>query len=558
MRSTAQALIVFTLLLPVALYYWLWDYYALNIPKWDDHALKAFLIQAAQADSASAFWQSVLAQHNEHRIGLTRLFAWLDYAVFERLNYRHLMFGGNLLLVSLLPLLGMLLAKHKKPLFALLPIPFLWLTLSHWENMYWGMAAIQNFGVVVLAIWTFYALVQQERGWFVLALVLGAVTAYTSGNGLVVWPIAAFVLLLNKAWKRALVWSAAGVLLFVVYFSDYVKPEGLPKTPVGFLSYVKGFFYFLGSAAEVMPLKSVYTPTLILGILLFLVSASIVVGACIRMIRNRYEQPIQRQLDGFVLAVLLFVLATSLVVVLSRASFGIEGLLTSRYKIYSITLLVITYVYVVIPIRGSFLSPYVSGMVLLSGAFCVFSYHYHLVDAFNLRKFLVTNAFNWSHDPTAPASKADTLVAQTPFFYSKWEDRLSAIRGKTHVQNPAFERTVKEDIRLIKKKDGYEAVSLFFKSQLLQDSGVYLLLSSTKRDYLLPAIRYRNPSRKEILLEQKYFKAGFTIPIPFGEIAQGSYGITYLYQEGPTLHHFASNDSLEIPRFTAQSIQTNW
>jgi hypothetical protein len=118
------------LLLPVAIYFTVWDYYAINIPKWDDHALKNFIAEYAQAGNWQGKIQALFKQHNEHRIALTRLFAWIDYAIFGHLNYRHLMTAGNILLLAAIPLWYDLLKKNKKPLFALVPIPFLWMTLA--------------------------------------------------------------------------------------------------------------------------------------------------------------------------------------------------------------------------------------------------------------------------------------------------------------------------------------------------------------------------------------------------------------------------------------------
>jgi hypothetical protein len=37
------------LLLPVLIYFTVWNYYAINIPKWDDHALKTFILEYAHA-----------------------------------------------------------------------------------------------------------------------------------------------------------------------------------------------------------------------------------------------------------------------------------------------------------------------------------------------------------------------------------------------------------------------------------------------------------------------------------------------------------------------------
>ena len=199
------------LLLPVAIYFTVWDYYAINIPKWDDHALKNFIAEYAQADNWKQKILALFRQHNEHRIALTRLFAWIDYAIFGHLNYRHLMTAGNILLLAAIPLWYDLLKKNKKPLFALVPIPFLWMTLAFWENMYWGMSAVQNFGVVTLVLWTLYLVINPKVLPFSVAILLSVVTVLTSGNGLMVLPLGAVLLFMGGNRKRFAMWTIISI-----------------------------------------------------------------------------------------------------------------------------------------------------------------------------------------------------------------------------------------------------------------------------------------------------------------------------------------------------------
>jgi hypothetical protein len=221
-KRALTIIISLILLIPVLVYFTVWDYYAINIPKWDDHALKKFILDYAQADGWKEKIIALFKQHNEHRIALTRLFSWIDYAITGHLNFRHLMTAGNLLLLAVVPLWYELLKKNKKPLFALVPVPFLWMTLAFWENMYWGMSAVQNFGVVTLTLWTLYLCINPRVVPFVIALFLSVATVLTSGNGLLVLPLGALLLFLTQNRKRFALWiivSAAGdFLLFLLVY----------------------------------------------------------------------------------------------------------------------------------------------------------------------------------------------------------------------------------------------------------------------------------------------------------------------------------------------------
>ncbi|GAB2772631.1 hypothetical protein GCM10027275_14440 [Rhabdobacter roseus] len=564
MTQRALTLLVgLTLLLPLVIYFWVWNYYAVNVPKWDDHALKAFLVEYLQAPNWQAKWAALFRQHNEHRIVLTRLLAWWDYALMGSLNFRHLMLAGNLLLVGVIGLWWVLLHRNQKPFYTLLPVPFLWLTLAHWENMYWGMSAVQNFGVVSLLVWTLYLVVSRRLVFFLLALPLAGLTLLTSGNGLLVLPIGALLLLLSKEGKRLVAWLVTSGLYAYLYFSTYQKPAYNPESKATFGALLKGYMAFLGSFAEAFPVKDHLGWSVGLGTVLFLVALSIALTTAFRLLRNRYDQDFSRATDLFCLGTLLFILGTAVIVVNGRAGFGLEVLLTSRYKPYSFLLLLIAYLYIVIPIRGSFLSPYVSGIVLLNAMYSVFSYHYHLVDAFNFRKFQTTNQFNWTYPdkelkPQTDTSLAGNLVAKTPLLYDQWVPLLRAAHRQSFAGNTNGMLQLWESTTFTPQKDALLVSQSTFNSQRLQDSGVYVVLSSRQRYYIYPTYRRRNTNRKQLFLHQQYFAPGYQVEIPHSELEPGRYAVGLAWQQGSRTGVYFSKDSITSVATPQKSIRTNW
>src|SRR5205823_6463260 len=140
-----------------------------------------------------------------------RLITWLDFSLFGKLNYRHLMVVGNLSLVGLLAIFGLVfgrtLSLDNKNLVSqysfsltdcliyLPPVAFLLLNLSQWENMFWGMAALQNFTVVLWIVGAIYVLSFTQNLPFALLMAIAA--TLTSGNGILIWPIG-FVILFHQ------------------------------------------------------------------------------------------------------------------------------------------------------------------------------------------------------------------------------------------------------------------------------------------------------------------------------------------------------------------------
>jgi hypothetical protein len=565
-KGALKLIICLFILIPIVLYFLVWDYYAINIPKWDDHPLKGFIIEYANAQGWEAKLTVLIKQHNEHRIALTRLITWIDYRIFGSINYRHLMLAGNVLLLGIIPLWYILLSNNKKPLFALLPVPFLWLSLAQWENMYWGMASIQNFGVVTLTLWTIYLSVNARPMLFALSLPLAIITIFTSPNGIFVLPIGALLIFLTGNRQRLALWVLASGASVFYFFNGYVRTPFNPETDPSIFQFLKGYMAFLGSFAESFPVLDHFGVCVFIGSILFLVAVSVASTTLFRIMRNKYAGKAEKNTDLFCLGTILFILGTALIVVYRREGFGMEGLIASKYKIYSILLLITAYLYVVIPIRGSFLSPYITAIVALSITFNVFSYHFHLVDANTLRKYLTTAQFNWTYtDKTLIAAKdtsvASNIVAKTPVFYEKWLPLIQIAdkqgfagdtRMLTELYSQSSFKSVGDSALIFSNKR--------FTSQRLQDSGIYLLLSSKDRFYIFPGYRSRNTNRKELFLNQYYFAPGFKsdISFPTEGVAKGDYKLGIIRQQGEQTGILFRNDRITVKESGNSKIKVNW
>lgn len=562
-RQISIILISLIILIPVVVFFTAWNYYAINIAKWDDHILKLTIKEMAQASNWQESFVAIQKQHNEHRIALTRIVAWLDYKIFGFLDYRHLMLVGNLLLLAVIPLFHRILKKNSKPYFALIPIPFLWLTLAFWENMYWGMAAIQNFGVVTLFLYTIYLIISPKKHHFVIAIMLACFTVVTSGNGLFVLPIGAVLLFLDKQNTRLKIWSLLSVGLIFSYFNWYSQNVSNPDSKASIIQLVKGYFAFLGSFAESVPVADSFKICVLLGAVLFLVAISIAISILFKLTKGKFSSKVEKSTSLFTLGTLLFILGTALIVVYSRAGFGIEGLITSKYKIYAVLLLIICYIYIVVPIKGSFLSPYMMAISLLAVTFNIFSYHYHLVDAYNLRKYLATSQFNFSYStksllPAQDTSFVANIVSKTPMFYNKWLSLLKIAdqQGYAGVTNNLA--TFYSKINFQKTAVSLNVDNETYASTSLQDGGVFIILSSKDRFYLYPAYRTRNKSRKELFLKQHYFASGFYADLPFSEIDKGTYKMGIIKQSGEEIGIYLPKNNIIIPEVKAKKIKVNW
>jgi hypothetical protein len=535
--------------IPVILFLVLWSYYAVNVPKWDDHALRAFLYYFDQETTVSGKLFQLFRQHNEHRIVFDRFVALLDFQVFGKLNFRHLMAIGNLSLVGLLVVFIGVLRRESRSILYAIPVALLIFNLSHWENMFWGMAALQNFSVVLWVVLAFYGITYGNRwGWAITSAILATLT---SGNGLLVWPIGLVLLLLrtseptafksrNYTKKRAFlpvaIWIFSALLVLGLYFADYEKPEGNPPLRSSAVDLIKGWLAFIGAAAEALPVKSALNASILLGGLV-VISTFGIMGwqllthrlAISRTIRGFFSSRPAISGAGIPASALffwgcaLFIVGTAAVVAWTRTGFGLDLIITSRYKIYSLTLLALLYVYIAVAINQR-----ARNWVLLSGLaggflFNWFAYLTFLDDSIWFRHWQTTNQFNWTYTTNHPVPALDPITQHysdpAPAFY----DPILKILFDS-VQAPVIPLTItKAPYGYAVQTSTTEAIGLPFDQTFGRDAGSYLLVRSSKRSYLFPASQNQRSLLKARFLPGNLFTPGFKADVWKSALAAGTY-----------------------------------
>lgn len=563
--------------LPVLVFAFIWQYYAVNIPKWDDHALRAYLYFIDQETTVSGKIYQLFRQHNEHRIVFDRIVATLDYWLFGKLSYLHLMVLGNLSLVGLLALFGSVLVRTGKPLIYALPVSLLLFNLSHWENMFWGMAALQNFSVVLWVVLTIYLLTFTNR--WVLAIATAILATLTSGNGLLVWPIGLLLILLRTPDqdRKALsvssprpfvvlaTWVAAAAVVIVLYFTGFEPSASNPPDRGSFTDILKGWIAFTGSAAEALSPTSPLPASTRLGMLMLLATLGSV-GWSLRIhwttIGNRLlaiGKPNAIDTSGnlppttlFFWACTAFILATAAIVAWTRTSFGLDLIITSRYKVYSLSLLALLYVYALvnIPRRAGYWLGISSSVASLFIAWL--SYNAFLDDTIWWRHYMLTSQFNATHGTNQPVSQLDDISKKytrlAPAFY---DTDPAVLYGAGQPAN--WPATVSPTAAGFYVKDGNMIV------QDNRDGRAYVVVRSSKRTYLLPTRQNQTLAGWARLWPANTFTKGFTAPIASVDIDAGTYQL-FILTVGTagalTLH--PTGQTIELAGQSATPTQKNW
>ncbi len=534
-RAVASLIVTFAL---IFVYYQLWNRYAINIPKWDDHALKATVFNFEKADS---FWGKVYEiyrQHNEHRIALTRLIAIIDYKIFGRINYEHLMFVGNLALL----LIWWLLTRFFKPLagavWYALPIATFWFSMAFWENAFWGMAAIQNIWVVAWAMLTFWRLSRADKYWW-WALPMAFMGIFTSGNGLLIFPLAFVILLLQKRWKVAVIWILFSIFSITLYFWDYQSPPTDLSASSGIRAMLHSYVLFCGSLVESLPFGNFpYQMPIWFGRLTLFVSLSIL----LYILRSYWKRNFELDtFDYFYLGGVLFALTTAFIVTYSRTGLGTEIMLTSRYKLYSALLISFNVAYLTRLVSPRFREVLTITFVVGAGYLYACNQHYHLYDTIQLRKFNISSSFNWRNE--GPVS---STVYQSPRLFL--EDVVipndSIMNGKTC-------QVVNNTLKLSQPN---------YRLYDLRDGGLYIVLTNSKNRYIFPTWQARKHSFRNVFNYNRYFIKGSTAIVSAQEVEAGTYRVRWLHydRQGKLYFEDAECSVVTFEKMEKQNIQTNW
>ena len=347
--SIIQYIVIF---IPAIVYFAVVSRYAENIPSVDDFdAILAFMCRYKHAQGADKFFM-LFEQMNEHRIFSSRVVYVLYDALAGGINFRNLIFIGNL---ELLLTFVILVAFIKKA------IPRYWFVaslvagitlfdLNNWENANFATGSIQNFGIIFLFSATMFFYNEKGKWQSALAVILHITCTFSSGNGLVA---SAFLLLFNIFNSNKLnIYLAIGVFLSCspLYFLHYTRvAETTVIAPASHI--IQYFFQFASNHIyyDNNNMLSVAVGVLIVGGVILLVPLS-------RKLRIR---------EGAAPLIFLlgFLLASMSLISTFRSNFGFY--IPSRYLLYPNMLLALLFIFILLKVSDKIAKPIAIGFTLL-------------------------------------------------------------------------------------------------------------------------------------------------------------------------------------------------
>ena len=547
------------ILIPIVSFWFIFDKYAINIPHWDDFAVRNSIANFFNTESLLEKNKILFTQHNEHRIFLTRFAALLIYEIKGTLDVKWLMFLGSFSLIGTLFLFYKTSKKYNYTLFAIVPLSFLIFTLGLFENTFWGMASIQNFGVVFLAFLTFYWLVfslnNQDNKYYYFAIFSCFLGIFTSYNGIIIPVIGLLILLFQQRKQAIFIWIGSSAVFLISYLYDFAQnPEEAAKTDFSNPQLLlKGFFATIGNAIDLSFISPAKHIDLSIAAGIFFVIFMAIFAY--QVLFKKYNL-VKRTNDLFLLACLAFLTITCVGIVLARSSFGFGILLTSKYKIYSILILSIFYLVALQSFSGNRQKRFIQLATLGTIVFNIFTYFSDYQNIRHLRQERITDQFKQQYSDKDFPKNGLVAKLQQPAntFYDGILDKISLTSdsAKTNIIITENEAS----FRLEEKQNG-KILDL-----TSSDAGQYFVLKSTKKVYLFPA-------QTIVVSNKAYLNSNFLVGnrLPVGSFAaeitkfyiqSGKYQIGKILVENDTKTVVLSNQSIDIQAVTKEKPKKNW
>lgn len=355
--------------------------YGVNVVYWDQWEIVPLFDKLFTGHLS---FTDLFAQHNEHRIFFPRLVMLFLGNLTQYNNLEEMYFSWFLLCITVIILLKFYtryFGTTQVSIAKFIPATWLIFSLRQWENLLWGFQ-VTWFMVILFSVLSLYLLSTGTRpGWRLwLAIISAVVCSFSSAQGLLVWPIGLIQILLTmwpqrKEFKRLYikilsVWCLTGILAYIAYFVGYAKPPYHPD-----------LFYFLSNpfsaityllVATGSPLAINITSATALGIVVLALYIFTTTYLISRKLMNSPYVP-------FFVSLILFALFTTVILMISRAGFGPDQALASRYT--SLIMLGIIGLYLMIisiELTGK-IKPFLSGFIIALIALGIITTYSHAI-----------------------------------------------------------------------------------------------------------------------------------------------------------------------------------
>jgi hypothetical protein len=539
-------------LIPLLIYILVFEAVALNINyvAFDDILILG-IIPGFEDASWPDRWRRLTELFPEHRLVFSRSVILLLHSVFGKINMIWPMIVANLCWAGCALVFYRAFKRFQLSLWYFVPVMWLWFNIQSFENIFWGVSSLCNYGVLLFVLSALYFAAYHPKQHY-LALIFAVLATFTYGNGLMVFPVIGLIAWLMGRKKDFILTVVVTALIAAIYFIDFTPiTQNLnfsdPKqVKEGFL----GYFGFIGSIATI----SAYDATVLTAAV---VTGFVFVFAFLFLFRKQ-AVPLWNAAWGkriytnqgalFSLGIIAFTAITTLALVYKRIPTDtFEGMFKGRYRMYSTLWCISLYMGMLSVTSRPLLRIAVTTLVPLTIFLNLIILESNFVLAVNNRREAITQEFNARYN-------ADWLGLR---MFSMDQAHFEKIRAYYHSDDPLAAgwdpRAVVDSLTCskihppdtVRKKGSNILVSFendFFRAEKDYSDGAYVILKSASHTYAAPANQSIVPL-KTTVRRLMYFSKGVTAAFHEATVEPGLYkvyllvrtnGINTLYCTGKT------------------------
>jgi hypothetical protein len=309
------------------LHAWMLQRFTVNFPLQDDFT--QFLAVPGDIRGLQTFGEKIaylVSSSGDHRIVTLRLAAIFQTAFFGEIDFRWLVYWGNLLCVAT-GLLVLLAAPLSIRVWIAPLIAALLFSPANFIAHYWASASLQHYSMLAYAFGAIFCLSRPHFAWQTVALLLALAAVMTGANGLLVLPIGAALLYASGRVRMSALWVVLAIAFFALYFIGHQTPPARPplieiiQHPLWLATLSVATLGSIGERLEYA-----------------IAIGAIVIAAWVWLIAYHGTRPV----SPLLLAWMGFAFLCVVAIAIGRASFGVDAVLNSRYRVYSAMATIIT------------------------------------------------------------------------------------------------------------------------------------------------------------------------------------------------------------------------
>lgn len=338
------------LLMLLCVHFYFLNRYGINVPFSDDYneilkKMNAILDSGTITESAGHLFNG----HGYSKPIMLRFISLLHLSLLHEINFRYLVFTGNLFL--LLTFLVFIISTAKINKYLVVTIACFIFQPQYWEALYQATLSNSVFSCLFYSLASIYCATQKKPHYCVFSLILAVLAQLSFGNGFLVYPILLMVALLQKNIRFFAVTFAVMILCTYLYMLGDSTPYNAGQD-IELLTKLKllslWLLEFLGSSIG-YALGSGYergstgrTASVVIGILM----------TCfyVFVIKKKYYNK-----NLLLFSFLTFFVLTALMVTMLR--FSVEAPGASRYQIQS-ALCILTILIIIIDLYAAHMNKY--------------------------------------------------------------------------------------------------------------------------------------------------------------------------------------------------------